>query len=131
MPKTDKNLETTLEKLKTAQAKVTLLEEKVAAERKDTLSNLHTTVGFNSREDLIEALQGLGGGRRGRPKGSSKAVPKVRGKRTKITAEMRTAIVKALKSGQKGVAVAAEFGISNPSLHNIKKAAGLVKGRKK
>ena len=41
------------------------------------------------------------------------------------------ATLSALKAGDKGTAVAKKFGISVPSLHNIKKAAGLTKARKK
>ena len=54
-----------------------------------------------------------------------------RAKRTLITAELRQGIIDALKAGGKGNAVAAKFGVSVPTLHNIKKAAGLTKARKK
>ena len=54
-----------------------------------------------------------------------------RAKRTLITAELRQGIIDALKVGGKGNAVAAKFGVSVPTLHNIKKAAGLTKARKK
>ncbi|MDE0768684.1 MAG: hypothetical protein OSB19_09855, partial [Opitutaceae bacterium] len=53
-----------------------------------------------------------------------------RAKRTLITAELRQGIIDALKAGGKGNAVAAKFGVSVPTLHNIKKAAGLTKTRK-
>ena len=55
---------------------------------------------------------------------------KGRAKRTLITAELRQGIINALKAGGKGNAVAAKFGVSVPTLHNIKKAAGLTKARK-
>ena len=55
---------------------------------------------------------------------------KGRAKRTLITAELRQGIIDALKAGGKGSAVAAKFGVSVPTLHNIKKAAGLTKARK-
>jgi uncharacterized protein (DUF4415 family) len=54
-----------------------------------------------------------------------------RAKRTLITAELRQGIIDALKAGGKGNTVAAKFGVSVPTLHNIKKAAGLTKARKK
>lgn len=130
MPRTEKNLEITLEKLKAAKERVSALEQKLAAERQESLASLHEAVGYDSRAALIDALEQLGGVRRALPSGSVTA-NKPRGKRTRITPEMRAAIIKELKAGKKGVAVAAQFGISNPSLHNIKKAAGMVKGRKK
>jgi len=73
------------------------------------------------------------------PKAVKKAAPKAqkeakgsngRAKRTLITAELRQGIIDALKAGGKGNAVAAKFGVSVPTLHNIKKAAGLTKARK-
>lgn len=127
MPKTENSLESTLAKLRSAKDRVVALEEKLVVERRDSLSNLHETVGFESRDALIDALQQLIGSR---PAGSG-ASAKPRAKRTRISPEMRAEIVKALKAGQTGVVVAQQFGISNPSLHNIKKAAGLVKDRAK
>jgi metal-responsive CopG/Arc/MetJ family transcriptional regulator len=54
-----------------------------------------------------------------------------RAKRTLITAKLRQGIIDALKAGGKGNAVAAKFGVSVPTLNNIKKAVGLTKARKK
>ena len=128
----DKGLGSSLEKLQKAEAQVLQLREQ--------LEQLHVTLGFASREELIEALQALGGGprRRGRPKASSSSAPAgdvVAGarasKRARITPEMQAGILKALRAGERGVAVAARFGISGLSLHKIKKAAGLVRRSKK
>ena len=44
---------------------------------------------------------------------------------------MKDKIKGALQAGKPGATVAAEFGISLPSVYNIKKAFGLVKARKK
>ena len=125
MPKTNHRIDTTLEKLRAAQARVVALQEKVEQERKSSLETLHESIGFSSRADLIAALERLEG-----PKRSRAGSAKPRAKRTRITPEMRAQIVEAIQSGQTGVAVAAQFGISTPSLHNIKKAAGLVNSRK-
>lgn len=54
-----------------------------------------------------------------------------RRKRAKITDAVRENVIAALKAGKTGAAVAKEAGISLPSVENIKKAAGLVKGRSK
>jgi len=127
--------------------KIASLQKKVEAEQKKALGNLHITAGFASRAELIAALQSLGGAKapakRGRKPGrkpakkavAAKAAPKkgakTRAKRTRLTPELKEQIVAALKSGGKGAAVASKFGVSVPTVHNIKKAAGLTKTRKK
>jgi len=134
----------TLKAIEATKAKLASLEKKAAAEQRKRIVNLHKDVGFETREDLIAALQALGGapkkkrGRKARKtarKAAKKAVAKKgakkRAKRTVITDALRKNIISALKAGDKGTAVAKKFGISVPSLHNIKKAAGLTKARKK
>ena len=119
--------------------KIASLQKKVDAERKKALSNLHRTAGFATRADLIAALQELEGGkgRRGRKPAAKKAAKAVkrgakkRAKRTRLTPELKEQIVGALKKGGKGAEVASKFGVSLPTVHNIKKAAGLTKTRKK
>lgn len=128
MPKLEKTFELTLEKLRAAQERVAALQEKLAIERRESLVGLHEAVGFSSRGDLIAALERLAGGGRARSNEPNESSAP-RSKRARITPEMRAGIIQALKGGKTGVAVAVEFGISNPSLHNIKKAAGLVKDR--
>jgi len=126
-----------LEKLQKAEAQLVQLREEFEKERRQQLDQLHVTLGFASREELIQALQALGG-RRGRPKSSSSHGPAGdapaggrTSKRARITPEMQAGILKALRAGERGVAVAARFGISGLSLHKIKKAAGLVRRSKK
>ena len=133
--------------------KLAALEKKAAAEELQKIANLHKEAGFATRADLIVALQALGtvSAPRGRKASKAKKAPKAskgkkaaapkakkaakgstgRAKRTLITAELRQGIIDALKAGGKGNAVAAKFGVSVPTLHNIKKAAGLTKARKK
>ncbi len=132
--KTQKEIEATKNKL-------AALEKKAAAEELQKIANLHKEAGFASRADLIVALQALGDAApRGRKPSKAKKAPAAkkaakgstgRAKRTLITAELRQGIIDALKAGGKGNAVAAKFGVSVPTLHNIKKAAGLTKARKK
>lgn len=99
--------------------KIADLERQVEDERRQKLINLHEEVGYSSRKELISALQGLHRGKSGT------------GKRTVITPDMRKQIVDALKSNKTGAAVAREFGISLPTVQNIKKASGLVRKSKK
>lgn len=150
--KTQKEIEATKNKL-------AALEEKAAAEELQKIANLHKEAGFATRADLIVALQALGDAapvgrksskakkavKKAAPKAKKAAAPKAkkavkqaapkakgsanRAKRTLITAELRQGIIAALKAGGKGNAVAAKFGVSVPTLHNIKKAAGLTKAR--
>lgn len=140
----------TLKEIKATKAKLAALEKKAEAETNKRIANLHKDAGFDSREDLIAALQALGGPkRRGRAPGKAKktAAPKAkkaakkaaksakpgakkRAQRTAITPALRKSIVEALKAGGKGAAVAEKFNVSVPTIHNIKKAAGLTKARK-
>ncbi len=137
----------TLKQIADAKSKLASLEKKAAAEMASKLSSLHKDLGFGSRQELIAALSSLGkapGKKRG-PKPKKKAVKaakkpvkaakkapavkKKRAKRTRITDELKAKVIAAVKSGEKGAAVAKKFGISVPSLQNIKKAAGLTKPR--
>jgi transposase len=64
---------------------------------------------------------------------AKKAVKKVarksggRRKRTTITPELRNDIIAEIKGGATGAAVAKKFGVSVPTVQNIKKAAGLIR----
>jgi len=103
-----------IKELENYKNKIAELEAAIEAERREKLATLHETVGLTSVEELIEALQSLGA--------SGK-----RGKRTRITPAMKEQIGKALKDGEKGSAVARKFGVSVPTIQNIKKELGLVK----
>lgn len=120
-------------------ARLDALEKKAATEAAKKLTNLHKDLGFATRADLIAALSSLEtvGGKRGR---KAKAAPSKAGaagkaskraKRTKITDELKAKVIEAVKQGGKGSDIAKDFGISIPSLQNIKKAAGLTKPRGK
>jgi uncharacterized protein YaaW (UPF0174 family) len=50
-----------------------------------------------------------------------------RRKRTTITPQLRNDIIAAIKGGATGAAVAKKFGVSVPTVQNIKKAAGLIR----
>ena len=109
------------------QAKVAALQKKIEQERARALANLHEKYGFESVRELIKAIwtaAGSGGKPRGRKAGRHR-------KHARITAAIKEKIKAALQAGKTGGAVAAEFGVSLPSVYNIKKAFGLVKARKK
>jgi hypothetical protein len=139
MARKQSTLGSTLTALQQAEAQVEALRKKVGKERSGRLKTLHLSFGFESRDELIDALSALGGSRRpGRPpaaaasaaKSSAPAARKKR-KRARITAEMKAEIIKAIKEGGSGLTVAKRFSISSQSVQNIKKAAGLVQARKK
>lgn len=132
----------TQKQIAATKAKLEALEKKAAAESAKKLTNLHKNLGFATRADLIAALSSLetSGAKPGPKKGAAKkagrpaakpAKATKRAKRTRITEELKAKVIAAVKAGGKGAAVAKEFGISIPSLQNIKKAAGLTKTRKK
>lgn len=147
----------TLKAIADTKNKLADLEKKAAAEIQKQLVNLHKDVGYESRAELIAALKGLDGvvpAKRGRkpnaekaaaagekpakaakapkaPKAekAAKAPGKKRAKRARITDEMKAQIIEAVNAGAKGKDIAKQFGISVPSLQNIKRDAGLIKTR--
>lgn len=136
MARKQSTLGLTLTALQQAEAQVEALRKKVGKERSGRLKTLHLSFGFDSRDELIEALSELGASRGpGRPPAASRsaAAPGARKKRkrARITPEMKVDIIKAIKDGSSGLAVAKRFSISSQSVQNIKKAAGLVQARKK
>jgi hypothetical protein len=105
------------------QQKVAALQREIERERANTLAHLHEKYGFATPQELIRAVRGaIRGGRRGGVRHR---------KHARISADMKEKIKAALQAGKSGAAVASEFGISVPSVYNIKKAFGLVKARKK
>lgn len=103
--------------------KINDLERQVETERRQKLLNLHKELGFASRKDLIAALQS--------PSAVKAKGKRRKGRRTVITPEMRKQIQTALRGKTPGTVVAREFGISVPTVQNIKKEIGLVGKKKK
>ncbi len=127
-------LSSKIKELADYKAKIVELEKSVLEEREAALSRAHTDLGFASRTDLIKALKALekaGPKKRGRKKGAKTAAApaekKGRRKRTTITPELRDSILAAVKEGGTGAAVAKRFGVSLPTVQNIKRAAGLTR----
>ncbi|MBE2214241.1 MAG: helix-turn-helix domain-containing protein [Opitutaceae bacterium] len=127
-------LSSKIKELADYKAKIVELEKAVLEERETALARAHTDLGFASRSDLIKALKALekAAPKRGRKKGAkpadAKAERKGRRKRTTITPELRDSILAAVKEGGTGAAVAKRFGVSLPTVQNIKRAAGLTRG---
>ncbi len=125
--------------LEKAKAKLAQAEAKLAADRVAALAKLPGDYGYDNLNAFIKALKAAAGkagkGKKGKagkaPKGAKAAKASKAGKRTraKITPELKQQVITAVQSGQSGAEIAAAFGISLPSVQNIKKEAGLVKAR--
>jgi DNA-binding NarL/FixJ family response regulator len=145
------NLVTLAQSLDKKRAEVEKLQQEIEELRARELTSLPGQVGLESVDELIKALaayaspriKGLLGGkstpapRAPRQKRSATpAEPKAEGQdaggrrpRTTITEEIRTRVVALVNEGKTAAEIAAEVGISVPSVANIKKAAGLTKPR--
>lgn len=110
--------------------KVTELQGEVDNARAEALSSLHEEYGFADAEELIKAIRAAAGSRRGRRPGRPSKKASGHRKHARITPEIREKIEAALKGGKTGGQVAGEFGVSLPSVYNIKKEFGLVRARK-
>ena len=113
--------------VKKQERQIAIREAKLAHERDIALSRLPKMYGFESAAAFLKAVRNsVGSSSKGN--GGKKG-----GKRTRavITPEIKQGVVDAAKAGKTGAEIAAKFGISLPSVQNIKKAAGLVKSRGK
>jgi DNA invertase Pin-like site-specific DNA recombinase len=109
------------------QNKIVALQKDIDKERAGALAHLHERFGFATPQELIKAIRAAAGGT---GRGAGRKARRHR-KHARITTEMKEKIKAALQAGKSGSKVADEFGISLPSVYNIKKAFGLVKTRKK
>lgn len=127
-----------VKELEAARAKVAELENSLAKAQKQKLAGLPREYGFDNLADFIKAIKGAGsssGGGRGRGRAAKPAAAapssskKQRSKRARITPEVKEKVKSAVNAGKTGAEIAKEFGISVPSVQNIKKEFGLVKAR--
>ena len=126
--------------LQKAKAKLAQAEAKLASDRVTALAKLPGDYGYSDLNEFIKALKDAAGksrkgGKKVKGPKAAKAPKPAKaakaGKRTraKITAELKQQVISAVQSGQSGAEIAEAFGISLPSVQNIKKEAGLVKAR--
>lgn len=113
-----------LKKIEAYKKEIETLEKQVAAQRRNELLALPGKFGHGSLREFIRAL-------RSAARGAGKAGGRKKGrkKRAKITPELKQKVKAAVGAGKTGAQIAAKFGISLPSVHNIKKELGLVKKR--
>lgn len=126
-----------IKQLQALQAKASELQKSIESERAQELAGLPERYGYDSLDSFVRALKDANGtrGRRGRrPAAKRASAPAAakggrKRKRAKITPEMKQQVKEAVAAGKTGAAIAKEFGISVPSVQNIKKELGLVKAR--
>jgi transposase len=121
-----------IKELQDLQARAADLQKTIETERIRELAALPGRYGFDSVEAFIKAVRAAGGGKgkkRGRKAKVKAAAPAGKRTRAKLTPELKSKVIAAVQAGKTGSAVAKEFGISLPSVQNIKKEAGLVKAR--
>ncbi len=115
-----------LKELKAARARLASLEQSLAAE----LATLPEKYGFASAADFVAAVTKASGAKGGRKAGRAKVAAPARGRKRRrravITDETRAEVKKLVEAGKTGKEIAAQLGISVPSVQNIKKALGLV-----
>ena len=133
-----------IKKLQVLQAQTAELAAAIEKERTAELAELPTRYGFADLNEFIKAVKAAAEApkaRRGRKpgKGAAPAAPKAekapkpakegKRKRVKITDELKQQIKAAVEAGRTGAEISKAFGISVPSVQNIKKEFGMVKER--
>ena len=120
-------------KIQKMREEIAALEKQAAKEAKEKLLALPAAVGLKNVTELVKALLPYAKGLKlsGKAEAPAKAAGAKKGKRAKITDDMRKAILEDLKGGATAAAAAAKHGVSVASVNLIKSAAGLVKKRKK
>lgn len=120
-----------INQLEAAKAKVAELEKNVTTERQQALAALPSDFGYADLNSFIKALKAAskGGSRKGKKAPKAAKVKGGKRKRAKITPEVKQQVIAAVQAGTPGAKIAKDFGISLPSVQNIKKEAGLVKAR--
>jgi hypothetical protein len=117
-----------LKKLAAEKARLAKLEQSLEAERLRRLAGLPAEYGFDNLKDFIAALKRAAKGGRGRSRAAAAKSGK-RKARVAITDAIRAKVKALVAAGKTGNEIAATVGVSVPSVHNIKKALGLVKAR--
>jgi hypothetical protein len=113
------------------------------AAKRNALASLHKELGYESAQALARALLEAAGANEVGPWGvtprpgvraNSSAAggtknQKTSGKGRRLPESVRDGIKKALLAGTTGTHVAAQFGVSYPTIHNIKQELGMVNSR--
>jgi DNA invertase Pin-like site-specific DNA recombinase len=104
-----------LNQITAAKAKLAAQEQAIFQEREQALAKLPASHGYSDLKSFIKALK--------------KATKPAKRTRAKITPELKQQVLAAIQEGKTGAEIVKAFGLSLPSVQNIKKEAGLVKVR--
>jgi DNA-binding NarL/FixJ family response regulator len=115
-----------IQALAVAKAKTAALEKAIAAQLHRELAALPGQYGFGDVDSFIQAVKAAAGGKRGKKAKAAPKAGKKRRARAVITDETRAQVKKLVEAGKTGAEIAKAVGVSLPSVHNIKKALGLV-----
>jgi DNA invertase Pin-like site-specific DNA recombinase len=123
-----------LAKIEKAKAEIAAAEAKLSADRVAALAKLPSDFGYDNLNAFVKAVKaayGKGGKNKPGRKAKATAAPKAakKGKRAKITDEVKAQVKALAEAGKTGQEIAKALGISAPSVQNIKKALGMVKAR--
>lgn len=124
-----------IKQLQATRARMANLVKSITTQLNKELAGLPTKYGFEDAQSFAAAVIASSGQKRGRPALASPAgAPKAgrkpgRRKRAVITDETRAEVKSMVAAGKTGAEISKALGISMPSVHNVKKALGLVKSR--
>lgn len=123
-----------LNQITAAKAKLAAQEQAIFQEREQALAKLPASHGYADLNSFIKALKAAAGAsRKGKKAAKTAKAPKAeklaKRTRTKITSELKQQVLAAVQEGKTGAEIVKAFGLSLPSVQNIKKEAGLVKAR--
>lgn len=135
--KNDKGLSELVKQIQELEAAKTEAVQMFEAKRNERLAQLHEELGFNTKDELVEALINQGATPQVTKRAAGKAgkaskgttFPK-RGRGGAISQETKDAVVADVKSGKYTSAeIARRHDISVPSVQNIKRDNNLVRSR--
>ena len=120
-----------IQELEATRTKMLNLERAIAVQLNQELRALPAKYGFKNAGDFLKAVKAAGG--KSNRSAGKKAKTAVGGKKRRARAVIndatRSQVKKLVEAGKTGGQIAKDVGISLPSVHNIKKALGLVKKR--
>jgi len=115
------DIEDKKKKIEELKQQVSLMEKELIEEKKQKLRDLPAQVGYQSLEALYAAIGELLG-KKSSPVAAS-------GKRKRLTKQEKDSLADDIRSGMTGAQAAAKYGISQPTVHNVKVQYGLVNSR--
>jgi hypothetical protein len=123
-----------LNQITAAKAKLAAQEQAIFQQREQALAKLPASHGYSDLKSFIKALKAAAGSSRKSKKTAKaaktpKATKPAKRTRAKITPELKQQVLAAIQEGKTGAEIVKSFGLSLPSVQNIKKEAGLVKVR--